>query len=274
MFYGHGQTDGLNKRNHHCHKALDEPILDGDMRHCKSGDEFFSAVNDFANAMELHAGKALGGYRDFPVPASPNRATLVLYSPRHIWAHLRYDRGCIDLYSYEMKIACMELSRWVPGERTLFSIREVPSVTTRRHLSDMRRVRTPYSIDVPTMPYIEKLDANDEEKRYAKTVNERVREQTMFYAIETATEALKRSLRARKPWSIACHYGAAVEELGNACALDVWVGMKHKWAEARPEDIYPEVAQAKMALEGHPMTELSPLGYPSDIFNPAEVLIR
>lgn len=274
MFYGHGNSTGLNKRNHHCHKALDEPILDGDMRYCKGGGEFFSAVNDFANAMEVHAGKALGGYKDFPVPASPNRATLVLYTPGSIWVHLRYDRGCIDLYSYEMKIACMELSKWIPGDRTLFSIRDVPSVTTRRHLSDMRRVRTPYSIEVPTMPYIEKLDANDEEKSYARTVNERVREQTMAYAIEAASEALKRSRRARTPRSIACHYGAAVGELGNACAMDVWVGMKHKWVEVPPEDIYPEVVQAKMALEGYPMTDLSPLGYPSDIFNPVEVLTR
>lgn len=274
MYYGHGNRVATNKRNHHCHKALAGLIEPANMSYCKAEGEFFSAVNDFANAMESHAGRALGGYRDFPVPASPSRATLVLYTPGNIWAHMRYDRGCIDLYSYEMKIACMELSRWVPGDRTLFSIREVPSVTTRRHLSHMRKVRTAHSLEVPEMPYIEKLDANDEEKSHAKIANERMRERAVAYAIEEASEALKRSLRARKPWSIAVHYGAAVEELSNACALDVWVGMKHEWVEARPEDIYSEVTQAKMALEDHPMTDLGTLGYPSDIFNPAEVLAR
>lgn len=277
MYYGHGDRVATNKRNHHCHTALAEPILDGDMRYCKAEGEFFSAVNDFANAMESHAGRALGGYKDFPVPASPNRSTLVLYTPGSIWAHMRYDRGCIDLYSYEMKIACALLSRWVPGDRTLFSIKEVPSVTTRRHLSQMRKVRAAHSIEVLEMPYIEKLDANDEEsyeKIDARRANEQMRDWAMAYAIEEASEALKRSLRARKPWYTAVHYGAAVEELGNACALDVWVGMKHKWVEVPPEDIYPEVTQAKMALEGHPMTDLGPLRYPRDLFNPAEVLTR
>ena len=264
MHYGNFRSQGLNKRNHHCHEALDEPILDGDMRRCSDASRLVSEVNQAAGIMEASEGELADA--------------LVLYCPSSVWAHLRYDRGCIDLYSYEMKIATLLVSRWVPGDRTLFTVDEVPTVTTRRHLGEVNRLAlsSPHHIEVPSLPYVRKLepDAESADDTNGRRDNERLRWETMTRAVKDATGMLQKSLRARKAHSVAHHYAAAVDRLSNACALDVWVGMKHKWAEARPEDIYPEVVQAKMALEGHPMTELSPLGYPSDIFNPAEVLAR
>jgi len=273
MHYGNFRSQGLNKRNHHCHKALDEPILDGDMRRCSDASNLMVEVNADADVMEAAMLLGAGGHDDL---RSYCRHEQVLYCPSSVWAHLRLDRGCVDLYSYEMKIATLIVSRWVRGDRTLFTVDEVPTMTTRRHLGEVRKLFAPHHIEVPSLPYVRKLepDAESADDTNGRRDNERLRWETMTRAVKDATGMLQKSLRARKAHSVIRHYAAAVDRLSNACAMDAFLGVKHKWAEVRPEDIYPEVTQAKLALEGHFMTDLDALGYPSDIFNPAEVLIR
>lgn len=278
MFYENFRTQGTNKRNHFCHKVLDEPIGDGNMRRCKNDRDFLHTVSLFAGEMEKHL---CGPLDFFATPIShwvsvKEEVVRVLYCSSSMWAHLRYDRGCIDLYSYEMKIATLMVSRWVSGDRTVFAVDEVPSATTRRHMEGVRKLTAPHLIEVPRLPYVDKFDADTEsaEDINGRRENERLRRDTVSLAIKDATQMLQKSLRARKPHTITHHYHSAVDKLTNACALDIFLGFTHQWEEVRPEDIYPEVTQAKLALEECPMTELASLWYPSDIFNPAEVLTR